>query len=113
MRLQIRLVDQIDAVTVAQPVPQTLIGIMGGPYRIDIVFFQNADILLHFIRRNRTSSVAGKLMPVDAAEYDPFPIQAHDAVLHFKPAEADILPDHFLQGTDTACPAVKDPDRIA
>ena len=86
--LQIRLINQIDPVFIAQPVPQVLVRIVGSPHRIDVVPLHEPDIPQHVFLRHRASASHIELMAVDASEDDPLPVQAHDAVLHLEAAES-------------------------
>ena len=93
--LQIRLINQIYPVFITEPIPESLIGIVTGPYRIDIVLLQNPDILKHFLPGNAASAGQRELMPVHPSENDAFSVEAHDSVPQNKATESNPLRNPF------------------
>ena len=74
MALQIRLVDQIDPILIAELIPSRLVGIVAGTDRIDVVALHETDIPDHVFFRDGASSLHIELMTVNSAEHDSFPV---------------------------------------
>ena len=68
MAFQVGLIHQIDAVFIAQAIPQTLVWIMGCPYGIDIMLLQEPGIPQHILPGNGASSSGIKFMTVNSFE---------------------------------------------
>ena len=91
MRFQIGLVNEIEAVFVAQAVEMSRIRIMAGPDSIDIIALHREYVPpRHFLRHN-PAAAAVKLMPVHALEHDPLSVEMHDVIDQLKAPEADFL----------------------
>ena len=68
VRLKVRLVDDVQAVTVAELVKTALVRIVRGTHGVEIVLLQKLQVAFDFIARDGAAPVAGKLVPVDAAK---------------------------------------------
>ena len=96
VRLQVRLVDHIKAVLVAQVIPFRAVGIMAGAHGVDIVLLHGPHIAHHILHRYGSARAAVPLMAVHALEHDAPAVEQHQAVPQLKPAEAG-LSAHGLQ----------------
>ena len=85
--------DQIQAQFITEAVEGRGIRIMTGADSVDIVLLHQNEIPAGDLCRDSPAAVAGKFVPVHAAENDPLPVQAHQPVLHLKSAETDPLAD--------------------
>ncbi len=95
VRLQIGLVDQIDAVFVAQVVPVFLVRIMRSADGVDVVALAEHDVVDHVLPGDRASALRVEFVAVRALEHHAPAVKRHDAVLDAERAEADLLRDGF------------------
>ena len=86
--LQVGFVHQVDARLVAQLVPQALVGVMAGAHRVDARVQHRPQVPAHILLVDGAALLGAPLMPVDAFQDQPFPVQHHDPVLDAKPPEA-------------------------
>ena len=70
VRLDVRFIDDVQAVAVAQVVPRGLVRIMRCAHRVDVVSFHQRDVLEHALARDRASLIRIELMPVHALDLD-------------------------------------------
>ena len=68
VRLKVRLVDDVQAVTVTELVKTALVRIVRGTHGVEIVLLQKLQVAFDFIARDGAAPIAGKLVPVDAAQ---------------------------------------------
>ena len=78
--LQVGLVDHIDAVLVAQLVPEGLVGVVAGAHRVDVVAAEGLHGAVHILGADGAAGGGVPLVAVDAVEDDPLPVQLHHAV---------------------------------
>ena len=97
VRLQIGLVDHIEAQPVAIAIEDRLIGIVAGSDRIDIVALHDQQIIPYVLFRDCPSPDGAELMPVDPLKDDSLPIEAHDPFSELKSAKAHRLLNQFQQ----------------
>ena len=97
VRLKVRLVDDVEAVAVAEFVDIARVRIMRAAQCIDIVLLHHDDILLNLRRICRTAAVAVELVAVRALEDDALAVELHDRAVHAEFTEADVLRDDFEQ----------------
>ena len=71
---------------------------MAGAHGIDVVGLQHGHGGVHIIRINSAALFGVPFVAVYTVEHHTLPIQAHDAVLHLKAAETDVIGHHFLHG---------------
>ena len=90
---QIGFGDHIQAQLVAQGVHRVVVGIMAGAHGVDIVPLHGEQIPADMLRRHGTAPLGAEIVAVRTLEHDALAVQAHQAVLHFKPAEAHVLAD--------------------
>src|SRR5688572_13002704 len=95
VRLDIRFVDKIDPVLIAQIVPAGVIRIMTCTHRIDVEALHQQDIFDHRFHCDGMSAHRIVLMPVDAAEIDWYAIDQHLPIFDFDHAEPDLTLHHF------------------
>ena len=91
----IGLVDQVDAITVTEAIPEALIGVMAGADGIQVVPLHKADVPHHIFLGDGTATLAVELVTVDATEQDALAVDVHDAVLHLEGAEAHVHGNSF------------------
>ncbi|MNE43569.1 hypothetical protein D3C80_1377530 [compost metagenome] len=97
MCLQIRLVNHIEAVFIAQLIPNRLVRVMGSPYSIDVMGFHELNIADHIFFGQGAAGVAGEFMAVGAFQHNPFAVDFHQTVFDLKRAETNLAADSFLQ----------------
>ena len=68
MRLDVGFIYHIETIQITQLIPPGYIGIMAGPYSIDVELFHQLDILHHVLFRDNTSGSRFMLMPVDTLD---------------------------------------------
>jgi len=89
VRFDVRLIDQIDTVFVAQPVPERAVRVVRGAHGVEVVRLQEADIPEHILFRHGAAPAGVPLVAVDALENDAPAVQVHDAVNKLKAPDAD------------------------
>ena len=94
---QVGFIDHINAVAVTQIIPQALVGIMAGAHSVDVVAQEHLHGGIHILRTDGAAFFGVPFVAVDAVKDNALPVQAHDAVDHLEPAEADVIGHHFLQ----------------
>ena len=77
--LDIRLVHQVNAVLVAEPVPIGRVRIMRSAHVVDIGALHQANVLFHHLARDRVPHGRLRLMTVDAAQLDQLAVQVEIA----------------------------------
>ncbi len=92
---QIVFCNEINAQLIAKLIQSTVIRIMAGAQRIDVVPLHGQQIPADHFRFDRPARLSAEVMPIHALEHDALTIQAHDAILHFKAAEAHLLTCHL------------------
>ena len=95
---QVGFVDHVDAVFIAQVVPQALVGVMAGAHGVDVVAAEHLHGGVHIRRVDGAAFLGVPFVAVHPVEDDALPVQAHDAVHHLEPAESDAVRHHFLHG---------------
>ena len=88
--LDVGLVDQVEAVAVAQVIPGRLVRIMAGAHGVDVVLLHHQDVLDHALDRDRLAAVGIDLVAVDALEEDALAVDEQVAVPDLDLAEADV-----------------------
>jgi len=68
--LDVRLIDQVDAILVAQFVPAGMVRIVAGAHRVQVVLLDQADVLQHRGLVDRLALQRVVLVPVHAAQHD-------------------------------------------
>ena len=95
VRLDVRFVDDVQTVFVAQAVKFRCIRIVAGAHGVDIHRLHVANVAHQQVMRHHAPAVAVKFVAVDAVEHDTLAVQAHDFVLHLELAEAHFRPADF------------------
>ena len=93
MRFQIRLVDEVDAILVAQIVPARVVGIVASADGVDIEALHENDVFDHALGRESAPVLRVMLMAIDAAQADGLAIHAQAAIdcLYLPEANAGAL----------------------
>ena len=73
--LDIRLVHEVDAILVAEPIPVRGVRIMRIADVVDVGAFHQADVLLHHLPRDRVAHRRLRLVTVDATQLDRLSVQ--------------------------------------
>ena len=89
VRFQVRLVDQVDPVTVTELVPLGVVGVVTGADGVDVVALHQLDVLHHPFGRHVLPGVRIELVPIDAVKADRLAVQQEAAVPDLDLAEAD------------------------
>ena len=97
MRLEVRLVDDVEAVAVAELVDVARVRIVRAAQCIDVVLLHHDDVLLDFRRICRAAAVTVELVAVRALEDDALAVELHDRAVHAEFTEADVLRDDLEQ----------------
>ena len=92
VRLEVRFIQHIKAVFVAEIVPAVIIRIVAGAHRVEIEPLHHADILHHRFERQRLAGARIVLVAVHAADDHPLAVDPQVAPDHFHPAEAHLRP---------------------
>ena len=91
MRLHVRLGDEVDAVLVADVVPESVVRIVARAYRVDVVPLHQLRVAQHLGARHGAPVLGTRLVPVHTLELDRLAVHvehlAHDLLL----LEADAL----------------------
>ena len=97
VRLEVALVDHVQAELVAQREEQRMRRIVARAHRVDVVRLHQLDVAPHHLLGDRPPGQRVELVPVDAVELHPVPIDLQQPVLDHHPAEAD-RQQHALAG---------------
>ena len=92
MGFQIHLVNDVDAVPVAQAVEKALVGVVAGADGVDVVPLHGHNIQLGFLLGDTASPGGGELVAVHPPEEDAPAVEQHQAVLDLEPAQAHRFP---------------------
>ena len=95
MGFEIGLIDQVDAVLVAQIVPTFLVRIVRGADGVDVVTLAENHIIDHVLLGDGTAALGVELVTVRALEHDALAVKGHDAVFDAEATEADLLNGGF------------------
>ena len=95
MGFEIGLIDQVDAVLIAQIVPTLLVRIVRGADGVDVVALAENHIIDHVLLSDGTAALGVELVTVRALEHDALAVKGHDAVFDAEATEADLLNDGF------------------
>jgi hypothetical protein len=99
--LKVDLVDDIQAVLVAEGKKIGVWRVVACPDRVDVVRLHEDDVLHHRVVVDGPSLGGVELVPVDAAEQDALAVDLEQAVLDHDGAEANAEGDLFASGQDT------------
>ena len=91
--LQVGLVHDVDAVSVAQAVPGGLVGVVAGAHGIDVIPAKDVHSGGHIRHADGPARVRVPLVAVDAAKDDALPVEQHQPFLQLKPPEAGLIGD--------------------
>src|SRR5215510_7169928 len=89
MCFEIRFVNQIDPIFVAQFIPKLMIGIMAGSHRVEVELFHQLDFSAHVIFCERASAFGMMLMTINAAYHKAFAVEKNNTVLDLDLAKTD------------------------
>ena len=95
MGFEIGLIDQVDAVLIAQIVPTLLVRIVRGADGVDVVALAENHIIDHVLLGDGTAALGVELVTVRALEHDALAVKGHDAVFDAEATEADLLNGSF------------------
>ncbi len=93
--LEVGLVDEVEAVPVAEVVPLGIVGIVGRPHRVDVVLLHQLDVVDHQVPGQMVPGVGVVLVTVDALDEDGAPVHEQPPVTDLHLAEADVRRDHL------------------
>ena len=91
MCLQVRLVNDVQAVLIAQVQEASVVGVMTCADRIDVELLAHAHIRHHVLQRQRATGAGAELVTVDAAENQALAVEHENGVDDLEAAEAHAL----------------------
>ncbi len=91
MQFQIRVIDNIEAVAVAERVPVAATRVVAAPDDIDVVGVEEADVEQHVVHCDATTATRVQFMTVDAVKEGSLAVEAHDAVAQIEAKDAEVL----------------------
>ena len=92
MRLDVRLVEYVEPITVTQIIPPRIIWVVARAHGVDVELLHEHDVLHHRLKREGVARVGIVLVAVDAADPQGHAVEANLAVLHLDLAEAHATP---------------------
>ena len=87
---QVRLVDDVQAVLIAERVPAAVVGVVAGAHAVDVVRLHQGDVAEHGADADHGAERGVALVPVDALELDGRAVEQEPAVPHLHGAEAHV-----------------------
>ncbi len=93
--LDVRLVDDVQAVLVGQLVPAGIVGIVGSADRVDVELLHQPDVLEHALVRHDVTGQRIVLVTIDPFDGDRNAVDEQLAVGDLHPTESDPRADHF------------------
>ena len=90
VRLEVALVDQVDAVAVAEVVPARIVRVVAGAHGVEVVALEQEDVLDHALERHGAAELGVRLVAVAALEDDAPAVDLQDAVDDVHLLEADV-----------------------
>ena len=91
----VRLIHQINPVTVTQVIPCGLVRIMTAPVGVHVELFHALDVALHAFHRDGLAAIRIKLMAVDALDEEAPAVDEQIAIANLDLAETDIDRNDF------------------
>ena len=82
--LDVRLGDHVDAVAVAEIIPEMVVRIMRRAHRVDVVALEERHVLHHVVERDRAATLDAALVTVHA-------VQLHGLAVHGEDVTDDLL----------------------
>ena len=107
MALEVGLVDDVQAVDVAQVEKPGVRRVMGGAHRVDVVLLHQDNVVLHRGQRDGPPMVGVELVAVDAAQRDRHTVEKEKPVPALDVAEAHPYGRHLDEGTVAALRATQ------
>ena len=89
VRLDVRLVDGVEAVAVAQVEPVRVVRVVRAAHRVHVELLHQPRVRLHQLARHRTAAQVVVVVPVDAADPDGLSVDEQAPVADLDRAEAD------------------------
>mmetsp|Transcript_19521 Transcript_19521/g.73893 ORF Transcript_19521/g.73893 Transcript_19521/m.73893 type:complete len:791 (-) Transcript_19521:1280-3652(-) len=96
VRLAVRFVQHQQAVLVAELIPPTIVGIVAGAHRGEVVLLEEHDVPAHRLFRHQLAGVGIMLVSVDACHHDGAAIQLQHPVLDGHLAESNAAAFHVI-----------------
>ena len=90
VRLDVGLVYHVQAVAVAEFVPERVVGVVAGAYGVDVELLHHADVAEHLVRGHVVGAVGAHFVAVHALDEDGLAVYQQLGVLYFNAAETDI-----------------------
>ena len=105
MDFEIRLIDNVNAVFIAQIIPVRTVRVMRRAHGVDVVLLHDADVCLHDLARHGVPVFGVRLVAVDAAQGNRLAVDSDEvgvARAALKPAACIRLVGHFAEAYLTA-----------
>ncbi len=96
VRLDVRLVDRVEAVAVAQVEPVRVVGVVRGADGVDVVLLHQAGVRLHRLARDHAAVQVVVLVAVDAVDQHRLAVHEQATVADLDGAEADAAGDALV-----------------
>ena len=90
MGFDIGLVNDVQSVAIAKPVPQRMVRVVRAAHGVEVVLLHDLDIATHRRFVHHLAVFRVMLVPVNPADQQRFTVELQQAVADFNPAEADI-----------------------
>jgi len=87
VRLQVRLIEDVETVLVAQVIELGVIGVVRGPHCVHVVAFENEYVLDEALARNALAVIGVVVVPIHSADDDGHAVHVDALVLELHPAE--------------------------
>ena len=95
MGLDVRLVDHVQAVLVAQVVEPRIVGIVGTAHGVHVMLLHQVEVATHRLLRQRPAVVGVELVAVHPEDRDGLAVDQQLVVAHLHRTEADALGPHL------------------
>ena len=95
LRLQVRFIDHVDAVAIAQFVPVRMVRVMGSTHGVDVEALHQQDVLQHGLAWNRAAEAGVVFVAVHTFEQDGHTVHQETAVADFDLPKAEMGSGRF------------------
>ena len=91
VRFHVGLVDEVEAVFVAELQKARVVGVVRGAYRVDVVGLHQLKVEAHIVGRDGAAALGVRVVAVDSAQLDRHGVDLENAAFGIDGAEADAL----------------------
>ncbi len=90
MGFDVRLIDHVQAVAVAQLIPACGVGIVRTAHGVKVILLHQQNVLQHILFGHHLAALVVVLMAVHPADQQRFAVEQQQAVADLYPAKADV-----------------------